>query len=33
MGDRGIMLMGGTLSLHGNRKKLLDQAGKNSRGG
>ena len=33
MGDRGIMLMGGTLSLHGNRKELLDQAGKNSRRG
>ena len=32
MGDRGIMLMGGTLSLHGNGK-LLDQAGKNSRRG
>ena len=33
MGDRGIMMMGGTLNLHGNLKELLDQAGKNSRRG
>ena len=25
--DRGIMLMGGTLNLHGDHKKHLDQAG------
>ena len=28
MGDRGIMLSGGTLNLHGNRHQHLDQAGR-----
>ena len=29
--DRGIMLMGGTLNLHGDRTEHLDQAGQDSR--
>jgi cell migration-inducing and hyaluronan-binding protein len=33
MGDRGIMLMGGTLSLHGNRKDSWTKLAKNSRCG
>jgi cell migration-inducing and hyaluronan-binding protein len=33
MGDRGILLMGGTLSLHGDRENSLDQAGANRRAG
>ncbi len=31
--DRGIMMMGGTLNLHGNRDELLDQAGQDGRRG
>ena len=30
-GDRGIMLMGGTLNLHGDRTQHLDQAGQDRR--
>jgi len=33
MGDRGIMLMGGTLNLHGNRKDSWTKLAKNSREG
>ncbi len=32
MGDRGIMISGGTLNLHGDRTEHLDQAGEDGQG-